>query len=141
MLTVSADTEAYQNFTVLAILYGSTIFLAKLSILLLYLQLFLISKRTRVMVYIALTVNTLHCLATVIGYGILCVPKPGVSWELADATRNCMIVADLLAVILGAISIFSDVVIICIPIPVIWSLRLPVRKKVGVSVIFVIGLL
>ena len=93
------------------------------------------------MVYFALTINTLHCLGTVIGYGILCVPKPGVSWELADATYNCMVNADLLAVILGAISIFSDVFILCIPIPVVWNLHLPTKKKVGVSAIFTTGLL
>ena len=137
----SADIKVYQNFTVLAILYGPAIFLAKLSILLLYLQIFFVNKRTRVMVYIALTINTLHCLATVIGYGILCVPKPGVPWEVADATHKCMVVADMLAVILGAISIFSDVFIICIPIPAIWNLHLPTRKKLGVSAIFITGLL
>ena len=135
------DMYSYQNFTVLTILYAPVIFLAKLSVLLLYLELFSISKQTRIMVAIALAISISQCLATIIGNAILCVPKPGVIWMIGDNTHNCRVVADLYGVIMGAISVFSDFFVIWIPLPVIWQLHLPVRKRVGVSVIFITGIL
>ena len=134
-------TDIHQNFTVISIFYFPTIFLAKLSVLLLYLELFMIKKQARIMVAVGLTISTLHCLAGIVGNAILCVPKPGVPWEIADDTYNCIVVSDLFSIIMGAISVFSDIYVICIPIPVVWQLQLPTRKRIGISVIFITGVL
>ena len=131
----------HQNFSVISIFYYPTISLAKLSVLLLYLELFMVKAQARIMVAIGLIIITLHCLAGIIGNAVLCVPKPGVSWEIADDTHNCIVVADLFAVIMGAVSVFSDIFVICIPIPVVWQLQLPIRKRIGISVIFITGIL
>lgn len=95
----------------------------------------------RIMVAIALAIITSQCLATMIGNAVLCVPKPGVSWEIGDDTYNCMVVADLFSVIMGTVSVFSDLFVIYIPIPVVWQLQLPTRKRVGICLIFITGLL
>ena len=133
--------DIYQNFTILVILYGPAIFFAKLSVLLLYLELFAINKQTRIMVAIAITIITSQCIATITGQAVLCVPRPGVSWDIGDATHNCMVVADLYGIFMAAISLFSDLFIIYIPMPVVWRLQLPLRKKVGISVVFFTGVL
>ena len=126
---------------VLSILYGPTIFLAKLAVLLLYLELFAVKPQARITVAIGLVIITAQCIANIIGYSVLCVPKPGDSWLLHTSTYQCRSVADLFGVIMAAISIFSDLYLICIPLPIIWGLQLARRKKVGVSVVFVTGLL
>ena len=93
------------------------------------------------MIAIAISIVTLQCLATTIGYAYLCAPKPGVSWEVGDATYNCTVVTNLFGVVMGVISVLSDLFIIFIPIPVIWQLQLVTRKKIGVSIIFLTGIL
>jgi hypothetical protein len=126
---------------VLSILYGPTIFLAKLSILLLYLELFRVKKQARITVAAGLAITTAQCLATIIGYSVLCVPKPGGSWLMHSSTYQCRVTAPLFGVVMGAISVFSDLYVILIPLPLIWQLRMDTRKKVGVSIVFITGLL
>lgn len=93
------------------------------------------------MVAIGLTSITLHCLAGIIGNAILCVPKPGVSWEIAVNTYNCIVISELLSIITGAVGVFSDIFIICIPIPVVWQLQLPIRKRIGIILVFITAIL
>lgn len=126
---------------VLSILYGPTIFLAKLSILLLYLELFNVQKRARITVAIGITIISAQCLATIIGCAVLCVPKPGESWLMHSSTYKCRVTATLFGVVMGAISVFSDLYVILIPLPIVWQLRMATRKKVGVSIVFITGLL
>lgn len=126
---------------VLSILYGPSIFLAKLAVLLLYLELFRVHKQARISVFIGIMIITAQCLATIIGYAVLCVPKPGVSWLIHSSTYKCRVTATLFGVITGAISIFSDLYVILIPLPVIWQLNMPTRRKVAVSIVFFTGLL
>ena len=116
-------------------------FLAKLSVLCLYLRVFGVLKQTRILTYIAIAINFALCLFNIIAYSIVCVPAPGHSWELADATKRCEVTGDLLGVITAAISIFNDFFIITIPIPAVWSLQLATKKKIGVTAIFLTGLL
>ena len=41
----------------------------------------------------------------------------------------------------GALNIFTDTVILIIPLPMLWHLQLSVRRKLGVSVVFFVGAL
>ena len=116
-------------------------FLAKLSVLFLYLRVFGVDKRTRILTYIAMAINFALCLIDIIGYAIVCVPSPGQSWELADAKAKCEVTGDLLGVVTAAINIFNDFFVIAIPIPAVWSLQLATKRKIGVSAIFLTGLL
>lgn len=134
-----ADT--FKLWSVLAILYGPAIFLAKLSILLLYLEIFSIDRRGRITIFIAIGIIAAHCLADITGFSVLCVPTPGISWDTFDDSNNCKVVADALSIAMGSISVFSDLLIIYIPIPLVWKLQLSTRKKIGVTMIFVTGIL
>jgi len=113
----------------------------KLSVLVLYLRIFSVRTQTRILTYIAIAINFTQCLISIIGYAIVCVPAPGQSWELADATPRCEVMGDLLGVITAAISIFNDFFIIAIPIPAVWSLQFATERKIGVCAIFFTGLL
>ena len=138
---IATFTDIWKNFTVISILYGPAIFLAKLSVLLLYLELFVVNAQTKVLIALGITLITAQCVAQIVGSAITCVPKPGVSWLVADDTHKCRVTADLFGVVMGAIAVFTDLFVIFIPLPVVWRLRMSVRKKVGVSVIFLTCLL
>lgn len=114
-------------------------FLAKLSILLLYLRIFLVDRLTRILVYIALIWNAMLSLAIMIVYGILCVPPPGRSWQYAGKDHKCRVFAILFSQITGAINFCSDLFVIGIPIPAVWNLQLQTSKRLGVIAIFATG--
>lgn len=107
----------------------------------LYLRVFGVRNDTRILTYTAIAINFAQCLMCIIAYSIVCVPAPGQSWELADATSKCEVTGDLIGVVMAVISIFNDFFIIAIPIPAVWSLQLKTKKKIGVSAIFLTGLL
>lgn len=136
-----SDELYLKNFTVLNILYGPVAFLAKISVLVLYLRVFGVLKQTRIFTYIAIAVNFAQCLAQIIGSAAVCAPAPGQSWAIAAATYDCRVTGGFLGVIMAAISIFNDFFIIIIPIPAICSLQLATKKKIGVCAIFFVGLL
>lgn len=123
------------------IYYGPVAFLSRLSVLVLYLRLFGINKRTKILTYIAVTINLSVCLINIVGTSILCVPAPGQKWLIASGRHSCRVTADLLGVYVSAISVFTDFFIIFIPLPVIWTLQMSTKKKVGISATFLTGLL
>lgn len=114
-------------------------FLAKLSILLLYLRIFQVDRQTRILVYIAVIWNAALSLADMIGFGILCVPLPGRSWQRASRDRKCRVVALMFSLVTGVVNFCSDLFIIGIPIPAVWNLQLRTSKKLGVIAIFATG--
>lgn len=121
-------------------LYSPTILMAKLSLLLLYLQVFHVNVTLRYCIYFTMAFLSLFYTATLIAYAVLSIPKPGQSQLAAILSVNTA--KDIpLGITQGAVNVASDFYIFCLPIPVIWKLQLPPRKKVGVLAIFATGLL
>ncbi|KAL8635101.1 MAG: hypothetical protein Q9228_007375 [Teloschistes exilis] len=108
---------------------------------LLYLRLFGINKQMKILTFIAVAINLAVYLINTIGNSVLCVPAPGQSWQIASGRHSCIVTADLLSVYVGDISVFTDFFIILIPLPVIWTLQMSTKKKVGISATFLTGLL
>ena len=44
-------------------------------------------------------------------------------------------------VVTATINVFSDIVIIVLPLFKVWRLKLPVRRKIGVGAVFATGIL
>ena len=126
---------------IISIFYGPTIFLAKMTILLLYFEIFKVNKPTKIMIFIAMFVSAGQFLANTIGQSILCVPLPGESFISKDSGKACKETADLLGVCLSAVSVTTDFFILAIPIPCLWRLQLARWRKIGVTVIFITGIL
>ena len=81
---------------------------------------------------------TVFYTSTFICYAILTIPKPGQS-QLA-AIESVDTAKDIpLRITQGAINVASDIYIFCLPMPVVWKLQLPPRKKIGVLAIFKTG--
>lgn len=56
-------------------------------------------------------------------------------------TVNCMEALTIICVVNGAFALLSDIIIFILPLPAIANLTLPTKKKFGLSVIFLSGLL
>ena len=117
------------------IIYGPIILITKLSILLLYSKLFAPSRKSRTYFFIQLLAyfNTLFYIAVTLVKIFECTPRSKI-WERTKP-GTCINFGTLLYVT-GIVNICSDIAILVLPIHVIWHLKLPVMRKVGVSAAF-----
>jgi hypothetical protein len=124
---------------VFGMLYGPTIFCAKLSLFLLYLQLFSPCRVTRYMIYFGIAVNFALYSATTAYFGYICTPRPAQSWliTVVSCSSKIYLTTDVQAVF----NVVSDFYLLLLPIPVVWKLPLPTKKKIGVCGIFATGFL
>ena len=117
--------------------YGLTITLVKISILLLYRRIFDTPALRRVTLILG-ALCMCWFLASVLGELFLCSPLSA-SWDPRSMfTRNC---GNLKAYLMGVTvsNMLLDFVILCTPLPLVWSLHLPRRKKLEVCGIFLLG--
>ena len=123
-------------------MYGVCIFFIKLSILLQYLQIFVPVKRMSTMYlasYALIWSNFVFYFVSTFVEIFACSPIRK-AWEPLVAEGHCV---NILALNVAASSInsASDVGILILPQISIWRLHMSVKRKLQVSVIFLIGIL
>ncbi len=116
------------------------IFITKLSILLLYLRIFVPSGKPKIYyaIHFVIWFNLLFYLANIPIEIWPCIPREKL-WS-PSLPGHC-INDDLVFVSGGIINVVSDFAILLLPIMSIWRLQMPTRRKVGVSAVFATGLL
>ena len=114
------------------------IMFAKISILLLYHHIFKVNRRFRLAVYLLMAFNVGYCGACALVYLFSCRPEAK-TWNVA-LPGTCI---DLTVIdkVIGALNIFTDLLILILPIPVIWDLSMTTVRKVGLSAVFGTGIL
>ncbi|KAH7067410.1 hypothetical protein BKA63DRAFT_117731 [Paraphoma chrysanthemicola] len=99
----------------------------------------------RCLVWIGLLLTGLYHFVAAIVSGILCDPRYITS---RDSLMNGLVRGQCrglpgplqsLNEARGTVNIITDVYLLLIPLPVVWQLRLPTKKKLGVWFIFLIG--
>ena len=63
------------------------------------------------------------------------------NWESSGALTNSCILTNEMYLAQAWTDVFTDVMILSLPIPCIWALQMPAKHKVGVSAIFLLGIL
>ena len=119
--------------------YNPGIYFAKAAILTLYLRIFATGMRMRVLIYSALVVLFLVYFAMIPVATVYCTPRTGESWDLMLLER-CHTTATT-AIVQGVLGVVSDMYIFVLPLPVIFNLQLPFRKKIGLALVFMAGIL
>ena len=139
-LLTAAGVPQYTN--VVSIMYGLTMFVIKLSILLQYLRIFAPTKQRNSMfwgVHIVIWCNFVFYFVITFFEIFACNPREKY-WDVLITTGSCFnTLAENIAA--GAINAVSDFVILLLPQPVIWRLQMPLKKRLQVSVIFLAGFL
>lgn len=122
----------------MAIIYIPTIFLAKLSILLLYFRIFVTIKgsKTYYAIHFIIWFNLLFYLSNLPAEIWTCIPRE----KLWDPTIDgkCLNNAAIITTG-GVINVVSDFMILSIPLVSIGRLQMPRAKKIGVSAVFATG--
>ncbi|KAL6715466.1 hypothetical protein ACLMJK_006427 [Lecanora helva] len=117
-------------------LYTNIIPLVKISILLLYKRLFPLD-RVHLIIYILVGILVGFEISTTFVDIFGCHPIAA-AWNKKIPHSHCVVPQTLYMATAG-INLATDVIILCIPMPLVWGLRLSVKRKVGVSLIFVLG--
>jgi hypothetical protein len=119
-----------------AILYCLSVLFIKTSILLLYLNVFSAKKMAKYFIYFGIFMVVGFYLATMVSLSIFCAPKPGTStgYYMCDPREVKVILVQ------SGFNIATDVYLLAIAIPIIFSLHMPLRHKFGVAVVILTGL-
>ena len=137
---ILSNSVTQKQIMIYAIAFGPTICFAKLSLLLLYLRIFSLVSRVRCAIYIGIFLNIMFYAGSTVAYGALCIPSSGQSWADTLNTGRC-IHSNVVNYLQAAFGVLSDFYILILPMPIVYKMKLPFRKKVGVAAIFATGLL
>lgn len=121
------------------VLIGPSMFFAKMAVLLLYLKLFALKMTIRYLIYFGMAFIFCTYWINISLQSLYCAPRDGQAWD-ASILPNCRKLA-ILGVAQGACGIVSDLYILFLPIPVVLSLNLPLKRRLGVLAIFMVGIL
>lgn len=127
----------YQLWADVEIVARISILFVKLSILLLFLRIFNPPGTSKNKLYWwtvgTAWFNVLYAIALVLVVLLQCVGKTGPSSQCINDF--------LLLVLSSVINVISDIVMLVIPIYGIWGLHMQSRQKLGMSIIFAVGLM
>jgi len=124
-----------QLFYVAQAFYKLNINLTKASILLLYLRIFIV-KRFRIICWIMLAIVVSYMIASTCAAIFQCTPIPR-AWDKTVPGTCISITMNWYAN--AGFSIATDVIILLMPMPIIYSLRLQRNQKAGLMFVFALG--
>ncbi|KAL3420924.1 integral membrane protein [Phlyctema vagabunda] len=118
-------------------LYGVTLCLIKVSIVIFYMRIFGLARGFRMSAYIAIGILVAWALSVILETFLLCRPlafnwDPTIDGVCGD--RNTVYVSA------GALNVVTDFMVMALPIPHILSLQLKMRKKLGLVLMFSLGI-
>ena len=125
-------------------LFAGAAFFVKLSLFILYLRLFQPNRYTRWLVYGGIIICGLFYSACIVGNCVLAIPTSGqpnenMAWILRETRFESQLWT--IAVIQSIFGLLSDIYLLVIPLQMIFQLHFSVARKIGVSSVFMIGIL
>ncbi|KAK7961228.1 hypothetical protein PG988_012442 [Apiospora saccharicola] len=117
--------------------------LIKVSVLLLYLRIFRVLKWMRVISVISIVLIVLWHLALSVSFAAMCAPGTGdtqLDFLAAFISQKCSDTR-ILVVLQGVGNVVTDIWLILLPLPAVWKLQMPFRRKLAVSSMFMVGII
>ena len=125
------------------ILYGPVVFLAKLSILLQYLRVFVPTrignKGLHFAIHLTIWTNLIFYVVDTFIEILQCTPRERI-WNPLTA-GSCAVNINAALIATAVVNAVSDLVILALPFSSIWRLRMSGWEKLKISTVFAIGLL
>ena len=92
-------------------------------------------------IYLGMGYNLLaNAIATIL-FGALCAPRDGQPYIVQYSSPLCRDNADNLTLALTVVNLVSDLYLLSLPLPLVWKLQLPAKRKFGLITIFLTGIL
>ncbi|KAK5627974.1 hypothetical protein RRF57_003689 [Xylaria bambusicola] len=136
-LTESERYEAFKAFYLTQITYKASINLTKSSVLLLYLRIFSRVKWFRQACLIILAFVALYCIAVIVATILQCIPVAA-AFDKTITNKICINNGQLWFANVG-FSIASDIIILILPMPLVYSLQIPRVQKAALIFVFTFG--
>ena len=116
------------------------LFVGKLGILLEYMRIFCPNRQgfTYVAIHVLIWINLVGYALFALLFVFLCNPREKI-WR--PTVPGTCLRSEPIEVVSGSWSVVTDFCIIALPVHSIWHLKMSVRKKIGISGIFAIGLM
>ncbi|KJK78255.1 hypothetical protein H634G_06428 [Metarhizium anisopliae BRIP 53293] len=115
--------------------------IVKISVFILYLQLFSVLQWMRIVSITGIVVISLWHLSTCIAFAVMCSPTGSSHLDFLAALVSPMCARTRsLVVTQGVGNVVTDVFLLVLPLPVVWTLHIPLGRKLGVSSMFLVGL-
>lgn len=128
----------YQLILPFEALYGVTLCLIKTSIVSFYLRIFGTSRNFRISAYVAIGILIAWAFSVILETFLLCRPL-AYNWDTTIdgvcGERNKVYVSA------GALNVITDFMVMALPVPHILSLQLKIKKKMGLILMFSLGIL
>ena len=107
----------------------------KTSLLLFYVRLFP-GRRMRIVAYVTGAMELSFGISATVVDLVTCIPI-NAFWD--ETVKHHCIDTYTFYIVDSAMQLVTDVVVLLIPLPVVWSLRIGTPRKIGLSVIFLLG--
>ena len=117
-----------------------TLLFTKLTFFLLYFQVFRPLRWLGISVYIGAPLICAFYGAAAITQVVLATPRPGQTW-LEHNLSGEVYKSEILSVPRAAVGLGIDIVLLVMPIAAVVGLQLPTKRKIGIIIIFMIGIL
>lgn len=124
------------------ILYNINVFFIKLSLLLFYRRLFGQDRKLQLLVKALILFQAIYTLGHCIGLMFICRPVQA-WWIITLRVDHCPKFLDtmIIYVCLRSVSVFTDLLVLCLPMGMLWGLKIPRRQKARLAVIFGLGIM
>ena len=133
-----ADRTAYQYTYAQTIIYVIGLYFVKLSLLILLYRVFGVNRYFRWANYAVVAFWTLYSVTDTFIVIFQCIPIHK-AWA-PEIDGHCINLIEL-GVSSGYINISTDLMILLLPIPMVWSLQLSVKNRLAIMSIFATGIL
>jgi len=119
-------------------LYGPVISFIKLALFLLILRIFSTLRWLRILVHLGATFNILFYFSGSIALVVLASPRHGQNYlEVLEGPASTH--SKTLLIVQGVVNVVSDFYLLVVPLPAVWGLKLPLKKRFGILAIFGTG--
>lgn len=126
---------------VIQTLYSPVIWLIKLPLFLMFLQIFGALRWLRILTWLGIAITGLFYLSTMVSFPALCTPTTGnTKLDWLEGSRNPRCSNATLGLVQAGANIVSDFYILILPMPAVWSLQVSTRRKIGISAVVLTGL-
>lgn len=115
----------------------------KISVLILYWQVFYVLKWMRIACITGITCITAFQFSLSIAFSVMCAPSTGssqIDFFTAFVSDTCMRTR-VLVLLQGVGSVVTDVFLLVLPLPAVLGLQMPLKRKIAVTSMFMVGLL
>lgn len=113
----------------------------KVSVLVLYWQLFHILRWMRLACITGIAGITAFQVSLSIAFAAMCAPSTGssqIDFLAAFVSETCTRTRSLV-VIQGVGNVITDVFLVVLPLPAVWNLQMPLKRKLAVLSMFMVG--